>query len=698
MIARQPPPAAEADSRRSPSGAPRWSPPASWALAFFLALASTHLASGLAGPDPVEGVFLFELAAIAIYGGLSVVALARRPSDPGARALFATAIVVSLTIVMPVRRLVEIGGGGGRLLEALGWLPFLAGFPAFVQLAALVPKRHPLADRPAFLRVHVLLGIALWSACALLLAGGDFGFGPGAERVRAALPRVNVIAYGWAALWIVGLLADASRRAAAGFERRQAVAVLAGVVPWSAFMVASALAPGSLATLPRRALIEAIAVLLVPLAFSIAILGFRLFDLGILVRRSVIFALTGGAVVGLVFFAVVGAGRLAGGRATPGPWALALLLVGAGALFHPLLRSVATVHDRWFFPEKHALERLERALIPELAARGDTDGIAAHLAHRLREALNVSLAVVLIEDEEAGIYRTRGVALTPASELPPPAVVLETAALESWAPARLGRPFRRTDPEARGLRPPPQIAAALAPLEVETVVPICLNEQRVGLVLLGRPLAGSPIDREDLGRLEVIAQAGAALLENARLFDLATRDSLTGLPRRSVFEQQLAVELERCRRHYRPFAIGLADLDDFKLVNDERGHLAGDGVLREAARRLALDRRSVDLVCRYGGEEFGLLLLDSDAAGARTLGERLVRNLAELPMSVEGGRPLRLTVSVGLVAVGERDLDQSAEALLRRADAALYRAKRSGKNRVEIDAGEGDAPPAPPSA
>jgi diguanylate cyclase (GGDEF)-like protein len=664
----------------------RWSPLAAWALALFLALAGAHFAAGVAGPATADGVLLFELAAIAIYGGLSVIALARRPNDAGARALFATGIVVSLTIVVPVRRLAELEGAGGRLLEVLGWLPFLAGFPAFVHLAAHVPKRHPLADRPALLRTHAVLGALLWSVTALLLVAGLPGFGLEPERVREALPRLNLLAYTWSALWIVVLLADASRRAAPGFERRQAAAVLAGVLPWSALVVASALAPGRLATIPHRALIEATSVLLVPVAFSIAILGFRLFDLGILVRRSVIFALTGGAVAGLVYFAVVGAGRLAGGRATPGPWALALLVVGAGALFYPLLRSVASAHDRWFFPEKHALERLERGLIPELAAKGDVDGIAGHLAERLREALNVSLAVVLVEDEDAGIYRTRAVARPRDRPSPPLALVLETPELEAWAPARPGRPFRLVDLRERALPAPPHLAAALASLEVETVVPIRLNDQRVGLVLLGRPLAGNPLDREDLGRLEMVAQAAAALLENARLFDLATRDPLTGLPRRSVFEQQLDVELERCRRHYRPFAIGLADLDDFKRVNDEHGHLSGDEVLREAARRLALDRRGIDLVCRYGGEEFGLLLLDTDSAGARTLGERLVENLAAQPMSVDGDRTLRLTVSVGLVAVAEPDLTHSAETLLRRADAALYRAKRAGKNRVELDA------------
>jgi len=162
----------------------------------------------------------------------------------------------------------------------------------------------------------------------------------------------------------------------------------------------------------------------------------------------------------------------------------------------------------------------------------------------------------------------------------------------------------------------------------------------------------------------------------------ATHDPLTGLWNRTAILDSLNRELPRAHREGRPLGILLADLDHFKKINDTYGHLAGDEVLREAARRMLSAVRSYDLVGRYGGEEFLLLLSGCDAASIFDRAEHLRRAIASEPVkAVEGS--LEVTISVGAVtSAGLRELD--ADAFLRAADQALYRAKNAGRNQVEI--------------
>jgi len=162
----------------------------------------------------------------------------------------------------------------------------------------------------------------------------------------------------------------------------------------------------------------------------------------------------------------------------------------------------------------------------------------------------------------------------------------------------------------------------------------------------------------------------------------ATHDPLTGLWNRAAILESLDRELPRASREGRPLGILLADLDHFKKINDTHGHLAGDEVLREAARRMLTAVRSYDLVGRYGGEEFLLLLSGCDSSNILDRAEHLRKMIASHPVKAPEGS-LQVTVSVGAVSsAGIRNLD--ADSFLRAADQALYRAKNSGRNRVEI--------------
>jgi diguanylate cyclase (GGDEF)-like protein/putative nucleotidyltransferase with HDIG domain len=167
-----------------------------------------------------------------------------------------------------------------------------------------------------------------------------------------------------------------------------------------------------------------------------------------------------------------------------------------------------------------------------------------------------------------------------------------------------------------------------------------------------------------------------------RLADAARTDVLTGLVNRRGFEERFEVELERSRRSGRPLAVIVGDLDGFKEINDRFGHHRGDRALELVARALAQTVRRVDTAARVGGEEFALVLPDSDEGGAFMLAERVRRVLRE----TFSAWPVNLTISLGIASF-PRD-GEDTEPLLRAADQALYAAKDLGKDRAVVYSGE----------
>jgi two-component system, cell cycle response regulator len=167
--------------------------------------------------------------------------------------------------------------------------------------------------------------------------------------------------------------------------------------------------------------------------------------------------------------------------------------------------------------------------------------------------------------------------------------------------------------------------------------------------------------------------------------EMAITDALTGLFNRRYMESHLAGLLEQATARGKPLAVLVIDIDYFKSINDSRGHDAGDDVLREFALRVKRSIRGIDLPCRYGGEEFVVAMPETDMVVAAMVAERLRRRIAAEPFAIhEGSNSIPVTISIGLAAL--RGADDSAAALLKRADQALYRAKRDGRNRVVPDA------------
>jgi diguanylate cyclase (GGDEF)-like protein len=211
-------------------------------------------------------------------------------------------------------------------------------------------------------------------------------------------------------------------------------------------------------------------------------------------------------------------------------------------------------------------------------------------------------------------------------------------------------------------------------------VPLAVGLHPMGILLV----TDSPIlDSNACRALEAVAAPISIAIRNVyTLFntrDQALRDGLTGCFNHAHAIERLEGELRRARRSRTPLSLIMFDLDGFKGINDGYGHLAGDRLLAEVGRRLAEIARSTDVKCRYGGDEFLLLLPDTPLDGARQLAESIRRAIADLRIQ-SGEISLSATASLGVITVQDGECDPPT--VLARVDGALYRSKRERRNRV----------------
>ncbi len=223
----------------------------------------------------------------------------------------------------------------------------------------------------------------------------------------------------------------------------------------------------------------------------------------------------------------------------------------------------------------------------------------------------------------------------------------------------------------------PRPSAAIA-------VPIRSGGRDFGVLALYGRSVDRPYSEDDVESLSALARQVETAIENTFLYEEATRlsitDGLTSLWNRRHFDLSLAGEVQWGVRFGSPFSVVLLDLDRFKPINDQYGHQAGDAALVEVAHRLTSAIRDVDLVARFGGDEFGLILPNTGLAGALRLAQKVLGVLGETPMDFDGA-VLTLHASAGVASYPEHG--RNGRQLVAAADAALYRAKRGGGGRVE---------------
>lgn len=219
------------------------------------------------------------------------------------------------------------------------------------------------------------------------------------------------------------------------------------------------------------------------------------------------------------------------------------------------------------------------------------------------------------------------------------------------------------------------------------LIPLALGDYTWGLLVLERDAHREPFALADYQIIGVLVDHLVILLENVRLYretaQMAELDGLTHLLNHRRWYERLHEELSRSLRYRHPMSLLMIDVDYFKRYNDTYGHQQGDELLRMLAQVLRQNTRQTDVVGRYGGEEFAVILPETNKDSAVHTAQRLCESVAKIPFpGFPGGPPVRCTISIGVATYPEDALN--AAELITAADAALYRAKRFGKNRVAI--------------
>jgi two-component system, cell cycle response regulator len=230
------------------------------------------------------------------------------------------------------------------------------------------------------------------------------------------------------------------------------------------------------------------------------------------------------------------------------------------------------------------------------------------------------------------------------------------------------------------------------PIRSVLAIPFSLDRRGAGVFFLRTERGDRALSSEDAEFADTVIRAAIAAVrraqalestraDNRRLEQLATTDALTRLLNRRALMDRLSVEVDRARRFRSQLSLLMLDLDHFKSINDEYGHLAGDGILRQVGVVLSAGVRTIDVVARYGGEEFVIILPETGSDGAVVFAERLREHVRDHEFELGDGRNNHLTCSIGVATFPSPHVS-STEDLFARADEALYRAKSGGRNQV----------------
>jgi len=627
----------------------------------------------------------FLLSALVCLGYLSLGLLAfyQRSDDVRARLLGLFALAVTVEMALPWQSI----GSPALAVIATTALLLLSGFQAATELhlASLIPRRRSWLHRwPRIVLLYygVGLGMSLVSTVAYLSDVAGWSVLPWSlSQVDRVFNYLFLPAW---ALGVVSLLLPPALTWPVPRERQQAVLVLLGTLPWVATMVVSVAS-----TLLGRGRpewfesVENLALLCYPLAVFAAIFRSHLFDLEVVVRRSAVYT-TLTSVLILLFYGAVGVGgalfsRLVGD--TGSVWVVGGATLLLGLAFSPLRSFLHQTISRRLFPEKAALRQRLVTLAGQLPAKVKLPAMGQHLVQEIKDIFTVRSATLWLARPESGTLVP--LATTVESRQRPFEAAL-LLPMEDPAVARLVEMARPVS-AAQLASPSKALARQLTRFQVDLAAPVLHHEDLVGMLWLGEKVDGRRFPGDEAELLDLLCRHVATVFENARLFESATDDSLTGLLRREAILERLGLELKRSVRYRRPLTIGMADLDHFKQVNDRYGHLVGDMMLQRMARALKAGLRGTDWVGRYGGEEFLIVLPESDLAGAATVAEKIRGLVEDETFITEEGHEVRSTISIGLASLWESNPGEltSTMGLIAAADRALYRAKHGGRNRVE---------------
>ena len=340
----------------------------------------------------------------------------------------------------------------------------------------------------------------------------------------------------------------------------------------------------------------------------------------------------------------------------------------------------------------HEIMRRHQAFDLEIVGCDNFPKLVGAIFSSLPVISDLDIVTLSLVDEEADIQTVMNVLGVDFAEFPQLHFVTSEAALgfvPSRSPAFTGPPKPLLGPYS------PALHQAMFPhppagLQSIALVPLLRNRRLIGSLNLGSldPTRFTPALGTDF--VEHMASIIAICLENVisneMLKYIGLTDSLTGVYNRRYIDRRLVEEIGRARRQAYRVSCMYIDLDHFKQVNDTHGHQAGDEVLREVATRIKAEMRMSDALGRIGGEEFVVLLIDSDLESSIAVAQRIREGISATPFQLSSGATIPLSVSIGVATLDDFERDHAIEGvaheLVAHADSALYRAKAEGRNRV----------------
>src|SRR6267378_2409217 len=336
--------------------------------------------------------------------------------------------------------------------------------------------------------------------------------------------------------------------------------------------------------------------------------------------------------------------------------------------------SMALQNAHLYSLERQRAKQLEviNAIAQQTTSVLDQEELLAKVCGLIQQAFQVGHVSVLLRDDEGVVLRAsygRFTACSPAGGRLPATTGLWGRALAE------GKTLIEND--VRNLH---EYVGFYRETQSRMCIPLVSFGQTLGVLMLERDETGS-FQEGDMKSLEAVADICATAIQNAhyveRVKQLAYLDGLTGIFNRRFFELRILEEIDRARRFDSGMAVLMVDIDQFKRLNDEFGHLLGDEVLRQVSSMFHQQLRKIDVVCRYGGEEFGILLSQTNPQHALAVTEKLRRLVESWQFP---GVPRCVTISAGVATFP--DHGTSRDELVKSADAGLYAAKQGGRNRV----------------